>query len=370
MGFLGDAWDFVKRGGVAAGSGVEDASPEEEAQHARDMAAADARNAERDRIVAGGNQKELAEWNDANWGDESNRKGRSNFLSPGATDVGGYRGGAKDIHDFFRAGEKNNDAAQQQNSAAMGLSLERMRQDRAPIAENATLVAREAASRGQQLQATGLMGQAAMGNAPSAANQQTTMALNDGMAGQAGAAGAARGLSALNGVQGGASGVGMQATNTMMNGGMARSKEVDDAMGQYGGMAGDVRSGDLGRVTQTNQNALAGQSLNDDWKLGNAGLAAKQGQLGNGMGQIDDSYYGASQDPAKRQLGYDQEMKSIEAGASMDSAAAKRAKTNAEQDRNRAMASGAAQAGLSLVGGPVAGSLGGGMANSAIRSVR
>jgi len=154
----------------------------------------------------------------------------------------------------------------------------------------------------------------------------------------------------------------MQGTQVAMGGGMARSREVNDAMGAYGGLAGDVRAGDLGRVNQTNQNALAGQSINDDWRVGNANLAGKQAQLGNSQGQVDDAYFGASQEPAARQLGYDQEMKAIEAGASQDAAGAKRASTNADLDRRQQFVQGGITAGLGIIGGPV-----GGMMGSAIR---
>lgn len=308
------------------------------------------------------------------YGDTEEQGGRStNSLTPSA-DVGGYVGGGKDIQNFFLAGEKGNDAAQAANDAAMNNSLGNMRSNRDPIAENGALVAREAAGRKQQGQALDLQRDAAMGNAPSAAAYQTSMSMNDAMGGQAGAAGAARGLSALNGVQGaGASGMGMQASNIAMQGGMGRSQEMGQNIGMYGSSAGDMRAGDLGRVNQTNQNILAGQSNNDAWKIGNAGLAAKQGQLGNAMGQVDDSYYGASNEPAMRQLGYDQEMNALLSGASSDNAGAARARANAEGDRNRQMVGGAVNAGLTIggsaMGGPAGGAiggLGGGMANSYI----
>jgi len=298
------------------------------------------------------------------------------YNNPPAADVGGYAGGAKDIHDFFRAGEGNNDAAQASNDEAMGLSLDRMRQDRAPIAENAALVGREAGARGQQLQATDLARQAAMGQAPSAADAQTGMDMNNIMGGQAGAMGSARGLAGLNGTQGaGASMMGMQSSQAGLQGAQGRSQEVNSAMSGYGGLAGDVRSGDLGRVQQSDQNALAGQGINDDWKLGNAGLAASQGGLGVSMRQADDQYFGASQEPAQRQLGYDQEMNSIAAGQSSQEAAARRAKSQEGQDHARQLAGGAITAGLTvagtMAGGPVGGAAGGaagGMINSRINS--
>ena len=299
---------------------------------------------------------------------------KTQYHSPGATNVGGYDGGGKDIRDLFQEGEKANNAAQAANRGAMGESLGRMQEDRGEVSpENAQLVAREAASRQQQGLSLDMQRDAAMGNAPSEAAAQTQIGMNDISGGQAGAMGAARGLSALGGVQTtGAAGAGQAAGNLAVQGGMGRSAEVGQAIGMYGTSSGDMRQGDLGRVNQTNQNALANQSMNDSWKLGNAGLAVKQGQLGVAQGQMDDAYYEASKEPMMRQLGYDQEMKAIEAGASSDSAAGKRARANADNDRNRQLAGGAVAGGLTLVGalggpaGAAAGATAGGMANSYI----
>lgn len=304
-----------------------------------------------------------------------NTGGRSTYGGTPSANVGGSVGAGKEIHDFFSAGQKDNDAQQASNDAAMNGSLANMKGDRGVVSpENPILLAREAAARKQQGQAVDLARDAAMGNAPSAADFQTRGAMDANMAGQSGAAGAARGLSALNGVQGsGAAGAGMNASNIAMTGGMGRSQEMGQNIGMYGSMSGDMRSGDLGRVNQSNQNALANQDLNDNWKLGNAGLAAKQGQLGVSQGQMDDAWYGASQEPTKRQMGYDQEMNAIQAGANAQEAAASRAKAQAAGDRNRQLAGGAVAGGLTIVGtaagGPAGGALGGmggGIANSYI----
>jgi hypothetical protein len=297
------------------------------------------------------------------------------FYNPGSADVGGSVGAGKDIADYFSAGQGLNDAQQASNSGAMAASLANMKGDRGQVSpENAGLVATEAQGRFEQGQALDIARDAAMGRAPSEAAAQTTLGMNDIMAGQAGAMGSARGLAGLGGVQNaGAAMGGLAAGNLAMQGGLGRSKEMGQALGMYGTQAGDMRAGDLGRVNQTNQNALHNQSLNDDWKIGNANLAARQGQLGVSQGQMDDAYYGASLEPAKRQFGYDQEMKAIEAGQNSDAAGARRAASNATADRNRQLAGGAAAGGLTIIGGAmggpagaVAGGTAGGMANSYI----
>lgn len=301
------------------------------------------------------------------------KQNATTYINPGSADVGGYVGGGKDIHDVYEAESHGNDAQQASNKGALGQSLANMTGDREVLQENATLAGREADSRLQQGRALDVQRDAALGNAPSEAAYQTQIGMNDIAAGQGGAMGAARGLSALGGVQGvGAQTAGLAAGNLAMQGGMGRSGEIGKAIGMYGSSAGDMRSGDLGRVNQTNQMALTGQKLNDDWKLGNAGLAAKQGQLGIAQGQMDDAYYNAGNEPAMRQLGYDQEMNAIQAGANLDSASMKRAGANAEADRNRQLAGGAAAAGLTAIGsfggplGTAAGGAVGGMANSYI----
>jgi hypothetical protein len=325
--------------------------------------------AARDAAIAKTNQETL------NRTGNPGKAGQTTYAPVGSADVGGGVGGGKIIEDFFKAGEKENDAAQAGNRSAMLGSLANMKEDRGTVVpENAQLLGREANSRVQQGNALDLARDAAAGNAPSAAAYRTQAGMDSVMAGQSAAGGAARGLGALTGTQTtGASAAGLAAGNTAVQGGMARSAEIGEAMGMYGSQAGDMRQGDLGRVNQSNQNALANQSLNDDWRLGNAKLAASQGQLGVSQGQMDDAYYGASQVPKGKQLGYDQEMNAIQAGASADSAAAHRAKANADADRNRQLGGAAVQGGLTIggtaLGGPIGGALGsagGGMANSYI----
>ncbi len=297
---------------------------------------------------------------------EGNSIKNKTYVDPGSAEVGGYAGGAKDIHDSLVAASHGNDAAQAANQEAMGQSISNMQQDRDPLQENAIQASREADARTQQGQALDLQRDAALGNAPSVAAYQTQSGMNDIAGGQAGAMGSARGLAAMSGVQGaGASGVGQSAGNLALQGGMGRSGEVGKAIGMYGSSAGDMRGSDLNREDQTNQLALAGSGMNDSWKTGNAGLAAKQGQLAGSMTDLDDAYYGVGQNAIVKQHGYNQEMKAIEAGASADSAAGKRAKSLADTDRTKGLIGGAIQGGLTLVGGG-AGAAAGGIANSYI----
>ncbi len=286
------------------------------------------------------------------------------YHDPGGAYVGGSKGAGAEIKQSFLDGEKLNDGLQASNLGAMQGSIANMKADRAPIEQNGALLSREADARVQQGQSLDLQRDAAMGNAPSAAAAQTTMGMNDAMGGQAGASGAARGLSALSGVQGtGAQGMGMQGSSLALQGGMGRSQEMGQNIGMYGSSAGDMRSGDLGRLDASSKFAIAGQGINDDWKIGNANLAGKQGQLGAALGTADDAWFGASQEPDKRQMAMNQEMKAVQAGANTDAAQAARAAANAANDKNRAIAGGAVTAGLTAagtaVGGPAGGAAGG-----------
>ncbi len=290
---------------------------------------------------------------------------KSTYHSPGAADIGGYAGGAKDISDTYKYGSHTNDAAQARNSAALGDSIKNMTERRGDVSpENATLLAREAAGRAEQGRSLDLQRDAALGNAPSAAAYKTQMDMNNVAGAQAGALGSARGLSALGGGQTmGAAGAGQAGTDVAMMGGMGRSKEVGDAIGMYGSSAGDMRSGDLNRLAQSSKNAIGNMNLNDAWQVGNANLGVKQGNLGVAQGQMDDAWYQGSIEPYMKQLENNQSMNAIEAGAGLDAAAAIRAKANARRDANRDLAKGAVTAGLTaggtMIGGPAGGAVGG-----------
>lgn len=298
------------------------------------------------------------------------------YYSPGSADVGGYVGGAKDQSDMYKSGAKDNAGAIAQNDAAQKLALANMKSNRGTVSpENATLLARQDQARGVQGNALDMSRDAAMGNAPSAADAGTAMQMNDNMAGQAGAMGSAHGLAGLGGTQAiGAQGLGMAGTQAAGQGALGRSAEVNGAIGQYGQAAGVMAQGDINRLNQGDKNSVGNAQLNDAWTEGNANLAVNQGKLGLAQHQTNDAWYNQSEDPYKRQMQYDSRMNAMENGASADSADAINAKHQADTDRNKQIVGGAVQGGLTIAGtafgGPVGGLAGGtlgGMANSQIQ---
>jgi len=294
-------------------------------------------------------------------------------VNPGSTQVGGHKGGGQEIHDAALAGMHRGDAAYDANQSAMNGSIANMKQDRGVMSpENSTLLGREAATRGQQVDSLGLDRNAAEGNAPSASAFQTRGDMNNIMAGNAGAMGGARGLGALNGGQVlGASTGANAAGGAAFNGGMGRSSEMGTAMGMYGSNANNVRGGDLNRLEQSSKNSMFNSDLNNNWKTSNAALAAKQGELGNEQEKMRGAWYDASTEPAQRQAGYDQTMNGMQHGQNAADASAAVARSRADQDRQRKLAGDAGVAGLTLVGtafgGPAGGALAG-MGGSYINS--
>ncbi len=298
-------------------------------------------------------------------------KAQRSYIGPGATDYGG-RGGVEYYKQQAIAGGKENDAAQAANQAAMESSWSNLRNDRGPQAvENDVLSGRAANTRYSQMQALGLSRDAAMGKAPSEADFQTRIGMNDNMAQMSGQMGSARGLSALGGSQGtGAAALGQSSGNLAMAGGLARSKEIGDAIGMYGTQAGQVRGQDLSRLQQNSQNAMFNAKNNDDWKLGNAGLLAQQGQLGNAQAGTDMAWMGERQRGTDKQFEYDQRMAAIEAGADADAVGAAIAKNREDKENKRQLVNGGVTAGLTAIGslGGPAGAAGGAAAGSAFSS--
>ncbi len=296
--------------------------------------------------------------------------------NPGSAEVGGGAGNGQFYHDQALGRMHEGDAAYAANEAAMGRSIANMSADRGVVSpENDALLRREGQSRDQQAQGLDMQREAAMGGAPSAAAFQTRMAMNDNMAGQAAASGSARGLGALNGVQGvGAAGAGNSAGGIGMTGGMGRSKEMSDAVGMYGSNSGIMRQGDITRLRDGDTNSLGNADLNNNWKLGNAGLAAKQGQLGVEQDKMRGNWFDAASEPAKKQAEFDQTMKGIEHGQSASEASAAVAADRAERDRNKQVGGQAAVVGLSALGslagpaGTAAGGMGGSLINSYIQN--
>jgi hypothetical protein len=147
-----------------------------------------------------------------------------------------------------------------------------------------------------------------------------------------------------------------------MTGGMARSKEIGDAIGMYGTQAGTVRDQDISRLQQNNQNGMFNAKLNDDWKLGNANLLAQQAQLGNAQQGTDLAWMGEQYRGMDKQFQYDQEMAALAAGADADAVGARIARKRESAENKRQMINGGVTAGLTAagaaLGGPAGGALG------------
>ncbi len=285
------------------------------------------------------------------------------FLNPGAANYGGDQGVAY-YTEKGREGGARNDVAQSQNQANMLGSLQRATTDRGQVAqENPFLAQREANARAQQLGGLDLSRQAALGQAPSEAAFQTRLGMND-LAGQRSAQmGSARGLAGLSGAQTqGAAMSGSAAGNLAATGGLARSKEMGDAIGMYGSQAGDVVGQDLQRLEQSTKNNMFGAQLNDDWRVGNMQLAANQGRLGVSQGQTDLAWMDEQMTPAEKQFEYDQRMAAVEAGADADAVAASIARNREERNSKRqfvsSVATGVGGAAGTAIGGPVGGAVG------------
>lgn len=298
------------------------------------------------------------------WANLHGKEGRSdpghNYYGPGAADYGG-RGGVEEYRQRGIAGGQRNDAEQQRNSGALAGSLTNMQGDRGQVyTEDKTLAGRAASTRDQQMSALELSRGAAMGQAPSEAAFQTRLGMNDVMATQAGAMGGARGLAGLSGAQtqGGAN-ASASAGNLGMAGGLARSKEIADAIGMYGTQAGTVREQDLDRLKQNSQNSQFNANLNDQWKLGNAQLAANQGRLGVSQGQTDLGWMGEQTKGADKQFQYDQEMAATAAGQDADQMGARLAANRESREHTRGLVNGAVTAGLTGVGAAFGGPIGG-----------
>lgn len=299
---------------------------------------------------------------------------RLNFMNPGSADYGG----APDMADWYRQNARehmgDNDAQQAATKTGLMGAYAGMRgQGGAQASENAFLSGREGQSRNQQMEALGLMNQAASGNAPSVAAYQTKIGQQDALSNYVGAAGGARGLGALAGGQAsGSAATGLASGNLGMAGATARGNEIAQELGQYGKTSGQVAGQDLTRLGMSNQMSQFNAGLGNDWRLGNANLAAGYGQLDNQQRGIDQAWFGQSMQPADIQFQMDQEAAQWEAQAGMDKALGQISRQQDKEAARNQLAGGIAQAGLTAIGslaGPAGAALGGvagGMANSAI----
>ncbi len=294
------------------------------------------------------------------------------YQSPGSADYGGSPGAAAEYSAEALRHMGDNAGQQASNASALSSSLSNMRSDRGPQSPgNAELSAKEAATRGEQGKVLDLSMNAAMGGAPSVSDYATRLGMNKISEGAAGASGSARGLSGMSGAQLGAGQIaGANAGEAAYQGGIGRSGEIGQAIGQYGQQAGQMRGQDLTTLGTSNQNAIFNADLNDKWKLGNANLAVGQANLGNSQQGLNQQWFGQSMSPEDIQFQMDQEAQGWQAGANTDAAGAKYAKDNANRQNTQAVAGAITQAALTGVGslGGPAGAMAGGMAGTAINS--
>lgn len=308
---------------------------------------------------------------------ETARKGSAGrYVNPGSAEYGGDQGVAY-YTEKGREGGARNDVAQGQNEANMYQSMLNGTTDRGQVAqENPFLAAREASARGQQLGGLDLSRDAAAGLAPSEAQFQTRQGMND-LAGQHSAQmGTARGLAGLSGAQvQGSAMSGSAAGNLAASGGLARSKEIGEAIGMYGTQAGDVAGQDAQRLQQNTKNSMFGAQLNDDWRVGNLNLAAAQGKLGVSQGNTDLAWMDEQMTPEEKQFEYDQRMAALAAGADADKVAGSIARNREERNSKRQFVSGVTTGiggAVGSLGGPAGtavGSIGGAAAGKAMEDI-
>lgn len=287
-------------------------------------------------------------------------KNSGEFHNPGAAEFGGDAGMGDWYKNVQLGDSHNNDGLQNSAAGAAAFGLAQMKGQRGPQSvENGSLVGREAGGRSGQMDAMGMARTAAMGGAPSEAAFQTTQGMNTLMGANATAMGGARGLSALNGAGLGGSAIGAAATGVAQQGGLGRSREMGEALGQYGTLAGNVRGQDLSRLAQNSQNSNFNADLNDKWSLGQGQNAVNAGKLGNSLDLTDQARYGASMQPAEMQFGADQESQGWQAGANTDKSAIQYAKDQAKRksDHDLYMGIGGSVVGAAgtMAGGPMGG---------------
>jgi hypothetical protein len=143
------------------------------------------------------------------------------------------------------------------------------------------------AGRTGQEEALGMMRSAALGQAPSVAQNQLQAGFNQAAAQQAALAGGARGSAALANAQANAAAnVANLQQGTNQQAAMLRAQEMAEARGAFGGMAGQLRGYDQARLNMGNQMAMANAAQRNQYALGMGGLSVGMGNLQQGaMGQ-------------------------------------------------------------------------------------
>ncbi len=273
------------------------------------------------------------------------------------TDNPVYWGGSKGAADSSFAAGQNGQATAGLGGSWAG-SQAKNAQFRGPMAsENQQLTNNEAQTRGfDQAGALQLQREAAMGNAPSAAQMQMGRGLDSALAQQQAQMGSARGAAGIALAGGNAAANSAQMSNSVIGqAGQLRAQEMAQARGAYGDLASAVRGQDQSRIAQGNQMSQFNAGLNDQYALGMGGLQNQFGTQGLG-------WYQGSQNPYNQQLGADVSGRggalSVMTGANLTAAQEAQArllKEQADKDRfNQTLG-----LGLSAVGGVVGGVVGG-----------
>ena len=142
-------------------------------------------------------------------------------------------------------------------------------------------------SRGQQVQALGLLGNAAQGNAPSAAQLQMAQGLNAAQTQGYGMANSARGgvgaqMAAQRQAQQGSAMLGQQAVNQS---GQLRAQEMAQARGDFSQAASGLRGADQSQMNTMGQLGATDAALRGQTNMGNAQLQQQDKGLNAQIGQ-------------------------------------------------------------------------------------
>lgn len=194
--------------------------------------------------------------------------------------------------------------------------------------ENQSLSDNEATSRGyHQEGALNLALQGALGNQPSEAAYQLQSGLDKSLAQQSAMAGSARGAGGISNASANA-GANMAAlqNQAFTEAGRLRAQEIAGYTNMYGGLAGQQREQDLGRLGMGNQMSQFNASNTTQRQLG-------FGQLANDNRRVSQGWYGQMGNPYGQQLQADlehQQQKGTNYNASMGLGASI-AQSNADQ---------------------------------------
>lgn len=197
--------------------------------------------------------------------------------------------------------------------------------------ENQDLSDQEAQARGYDQQgALQLMREAALGNAPSAAQMQMQQGLNSALASQQAISGGARGAGgiAMAGANAAAQAGNLQ-QNAFTQGAQLRAQEMAEARGAYGSLASQIRAQDQARLQQASGMSQFNANLNDQYRLG-------MGQLGNAYGNQQQGWYGAAMHPYDQQAQLDLARQQINSGSYSGNQALSASEAQARADAARA----------------------------------